>query len=199
VYLSCQNQSIQFCKSDCLVLDTGHVRPLHRVLVRFYWTCPVLLLDLSDLLSEFSVFFKIFIFGLSLPSILIYVIMWNICGAEIGSGLLIRKVRHELSLYAILSKVIFYQFLEEVQTTKIHSSNLRSHLPKILPDSLLKIFILSNPYQGVGPKFLEEKFSRVYQGQNNFCFSEKNLILCGLYPKLDRHSIAHCFQAFQTY
>jgi hypothetical protein len=29
---------------------------------------------------------------------------------------------------------------------------------KILPRSLLKIFILSNPYQGVGPKFLEEKF-----------------------------------------
>jgi hypothetical protein len=98
----------------------------------------------------------------------------------------------------ILSKVIFYQFLEEVEATKIHSSNLRSHLPKILPSSLLKILILSNPYQGVGPKFLEEKFTCVYQGQNFLCFSEKNLILCGLDPKLDYHSIAPCFQAFQT-
>jgi hypothetical protein len=72
------------------------------------------------------------------------------------------------------------------------------HLPKILHGSLLKIVILSNPYQGAGTKFIEEKFSRVYQSQKFFCFSEKNLILCGLYPKLDHHSIAPCFQAFQT-
>jgi hypothetical protein len=57
----------QFCKSDYLILDTEHVRPLHWVPVRF--------LDLSGLLSKFSVSSKIFIFCLSLPSILIYVIM----------------------------------------------------------------------------------------------------------------------------
>jgi hypothetical protein len=89
---------------------------------------------------------KIFIFGLSHPSILIYVIMWRFCGPWIRSGLLMMKISHELSLCVILSKVIFYQFLKEVQATKIRSSNPRSHLPKILPGYLLKILIFSNTY-----------------------------------------------------
>jgi hypothetical protein len=70
---------------------------------------------------------------------------------------LLRKILHRLSLYVILSKVIFYQFLEEVQATKIISSKSRSYLPKILPGSLRKIFICSNPIKGLGPTFLEER------------------------------------------
>jgi hypothetical protein len=77
-----------------------------------------------------------------------------------------------LSLYLILSKVILYQSLEEVQAAKIRSSKLRSHLPKIISGSLIKIFILSNPIKGVGPKFLEEKFSHVFPW-SKFLFSEK--------------------------
>jgi hypothetical protein len=42
---------------------------------KIFWTCPVILPDLFSLLSKFSVSSKIFIFGLSLPSLLIYVIL----------------------------------------------------------------------------------------------------------------------------
>jgi hypothetical protein len=72
---------------------------------------------------------------------------------ELGSELLIRKVCHDLSLYVILSKVIFHQFLEEVQAIKIHSSNLRSHLLMNLPGSLSSRSLSSRILmEGVGPK-----------------------------------------------
>jgi hypothetical protein len=110
---------------------------------------------------------------------------------------MIRKGCHGLSLYVILSKVIVYQSLEEVQATKIRSSNLRSYLPKILPSSLLKIFILSNPYQGVGPKFFEEKsFSWIIKVKISFL--RKISSFCGLYPKLDLHSISPYLQAYKS-
>jgi hypothetical protein len=67
----------------------------------------------------------------------------------------------------------YCQFLEEVQATNMCSSNLRSYLPKILPDSLLKIFVISNPYQGVGPKFLEEK-SFSWLSRSKSLFREKS-------------------------
>jgi hypothetical protein len=74
-YLSCQNRSIRFDKPNCPVSDTGYVWPFSPDYSKIFQTYPVILPDLSGLLSKFSVFFKIFIFGLSLPSILIYVIM----------------------------------------------------------------------------------------------------------------------------
>jgi hypothetical protein len=92
-----------------------------------------------------------------------------------------RKSYHGSYRYVILSKSIFYQFLEGVQASKISSRKSRSYLPKILPGSLSSRFSdLSNPYQGVGPNFLEENLSHGYSCQN--------LILCGLYHKLDLHS-----------
>jgi hypothetical protein len=60
----------------------------------------------------------------------------------------------------ILSKVIFYQFLEKVQRAKISSSTSCSYPLKILPGSLSpQVFILSNPYRKVLPKrFLKKRF-----------------------------------------
>jgi hypothetical protein len=62
-----------------------------------------------------------------------------------------------ISLCVILSKVIFYRFLEEVQATKIRLSNPRSHLLKILPGSLLKFLSSQIHFQGVGLGFCGER------------------------------------------
>jgi hypothetical protein len=107
-------------------------------------------------------------------------------------------VHHGLSLYVILSKVIFYESLEEVQATKIRSSKLRSHLPKILPGSLLKIFILLNPYQRCWPKISRRKISLVFQGQNSI-LSEKFLSLVGYNPKMILNPSFQWSQVHQTY
>jgi hypothetical protein len=61
--LSSQNQSIRFGKPDCPVLDTGHVRPFSPDSSKDYRTYPVILPDLSDLLSKISVSCKIFATG----------------------------------------------------------------------------------------------------------------------------------------
>jgi hypothetical protein len=80
-----------------------------------------------------------------------------------------RKSYHGSYRYVILSKSIFYQFLEGVQASKISSRKSRSYLPKILPGSLSSRFSdLSNPYQGVGPNFLEEKsFSWLFMSKSH--------------------------------
>jgi hypothetical protein len=134
---------------------------------------------MSGLSTKIPFWIKIFIFGLSRPYILIYVIMWRFHGAWIRSGLLMRKICHGLSLYVILSKVIFYQFLEEVQATKIRSSNPRSHIPKILHGYLLKIFILSNSYPRCWSQISWRKeFSWLSKSK---LFFWEILIFCGQY------------------
>jgi hypothetical protein len=134
---------------------------------------------MSGLSAKISFWIKIFIFGLSRPSNLTYVVMWRFHGAWIRSELLMRKICHGPSLYVILSKVTLYQFLEEVQATKIQSSNPRSHLPKILLGYLLTIFILSNPYLRCWSKISWKKeFSRL--SKSKFFFQEI-LIFCWQY------------------
>jgi hypothetical protein len=133
---------------------------------------------MSSFSAKISIWIKIFSSGLSLPSILIYVIMGRFCGAWIRSELLMRKICHGLSLYMILSKVISYQLMEEVQATKILSSKSRSYTPKIFACSFVKILPLSKYYQRPWPKFSwRKKNSHGCQSQNSI-FREF-LIPCG--------------------
>jgi hypothetical protein len=65
----------------------------------------------------------------------------------------------------ILSKVIFHQFLEEVQATKIRSSKLRSHPRKILLD----LHPLKSLSEGVAQNFLKrEEFSWLSKSKFHF-------------------------------
>jgi hypothetical protein len=56
-YLSCQNWSIRFGKHDCLVLDTGHVRPFSLGSSKVLWTCPVIPLDVILVFSKIYFWF----------------------------------------------------------------------------------------------------------------------------------------------
>jgi hypothetical protein len=58
--MSGQNRSIRFGKPDCPVLDPGHVQPSSPDSSKDYWTYPVILPDISGLLSKISVSYKIF-------------------------------------------------------------------------------------------------------------------------------------------
>jgi hypothetical protein len=58
--LSSQNRSIRFGKPDCPVLDPGHVRPFSSDSSKDYQTYPVILPDISGLLSKIPVSCKIF-------------------------------------------------------------------------------------------------------------------------------------------
>jgi hypothetical protein len=98
---------------------------------------------------------------------------------KICRGLWIRKVHLQLSFYMILSKV--YQFLEGAQATKILSSKSRLYLLKILSVSILKIFVLQNPYPKCWSKILwRKKNSHGRSNQNSFF--QKFLNLNGPYP-----------------
>jgi hypothetical protein len=180
-FLSCQNWSIRFCKPDCLVLNTGYVRPFSPDSSKIFQTCSVILPDMSGFSAKISIWIKIFIFGLS-P------IYFDLCdhvkiSRYMNMEWIVDKedLSWTISLCVILSKVIFYRFLEEVQVTKICSSNLRSHLLKILPGSLLKIFILSNPHPRCWSKFSwTKKNSHGYLSQNSIF--QEFLIPCGPCP-----------------
>jgi hypothetical protein len=91
-----------------------------------------------------------------------------------------RRISHGLPLYLILSKVIIYQFLEEVQATKIRSSNTRSHLPISSSDLSSRFLSSQIPIKVLAQNFLKRNLSRGYQGQNPF--SKKNLILLWAIP-----------------
>jgi hypothetical protein len=80
MYLSYQNQSIQFCKPDCLILDTGYVQPLSSDSNKVFQTCLVFFRLVQPPIKILS-FHQDLHFCLSLPSILIYVIMWTFCCA----------------------------------------------------------------------------------------------------------------------
>jgi hypothetical protein len=60
-----QNQSIQFGKPDCLILDTRLVWPFSLDSSKESQTCPVIFPDLSKLLSNQSLSPKIFSFSLN--------------------------------------------------------------------------------------------------------------------------------------
>jgi hypothetical protein len=88
---SCQNRSIWFCKSDCPVLGHQICPAPTSGSSKFFWTCPVINPDMSGLSTKISSWIKIFHFGLSPPSTLIYVIMRRFCGSWIRSEVLMRK------------------------------------------------------------------------------------------------------------
>jgi hypothetical protein len=84
--LSYQNRSIRssFGHRICLASSPDSSK--------FFCTYPVICLDMSGLSAKISIWIKNLHFGLSLPSILIYVIMWRFCDAYKGKWVVVEEV-----------------------------------------------------------------------------------------------------------
>jgi hypothetical protein len=113
---------------------------------------------MSGFSAKISIWIKIFIFGLSLSSILIYVIMWRFHGAWIWSGLLIRKIYHGLSLYVwSWAKLYFINSWKKFKQQR-SAQAIQGHIfSRSFPDLSSRFLSSQIPIQGVGPSFLEER------------------------------------------